>query len=106
MLFRSEDEGHVVRWAASGAEALMVLDGMTPDVVLLDYAMPGMNGAEVAERMRKQQPALPIVFASGYADTEAIGRAVGPDAVTLRKPFRQEDLLAALVQEAGAVSAA
>lgn len=101
-----EDEGHVVRWAASGAEALMVLDGMTPDVVLLDYAMPGMNGAEVAERMRKQQPALPIVFASGYADTEAIGRAVGPDAVTLRKPFRQEDLLAALVQEAGAVSAA
>ncbi|MDF8331723.1 MHYT domain-containing protein [Novosphingobium cyanobacteriorum] len=97
-----EDEGHVVRWAASGAEALMVMDGMTPDVVLLDYAMPGMNGAEVAERMRKVQPALPIVFASGYADTEAIGRAVGPDAVTLRKPFRQEDLLTALAGEAGA----
>ena len=65
-------------------------------MLLLDFAMPGMSGAEVADRVRVLQPGLPIVFASGYSDTAAIERAVGPSAVLLRKPFSVDDLEAAL----------
>jgi CheY-like chemotaxis protein len=71
------------------------LETSIPDVLLLDFAMPGMSGAEVADRVRIQRPDLPIVFASGHSDTAAIERAVGPLAVLLRKPFRVDDLEAA-----------
>jgi CheY-like chemotaxis protein len=59
---------------------------------VLDFAMPGMNGAEVAAAARQRYPDLPIVFASGYSDTAAIEAAVGSDAILLRKPFRIDEL--------------
>jgi FixJ family two-component response regulator len=49
-----------------------------------------------ADSVRVLQPSLPIVFASGHSDTAAIEKAVGPSAVVLRKPFRMNDLDAAL----------
>jgi CheY-like chemotaxis protein len=59
---------------------------------MLDYAMPGMNGAEVARAARARYPQLPIVFASGYADTAAIEEVPGPRNPMLRKPFAVEEL--------------
>jgi CheY-like chemotaxis protein len=59
----------------------------TPDLVLLDYAMPLMHGADVA-RARGQPSALPIVFVTGYAETDQLEAALGPDAPVLRKPSR------------------
>ena len=56
--------------------------------------MPGMNGAEVAKAARERRPELPIVFASGYADTAAIEGVVGPEVPLLRKPFRMDQLQA------------
>ncbi len=58
--------------------------------------MPGLNGAEVARRARSTRPGLPIVFASGYAETAAIEEVAGPPTVLIRKPFRIDELQFAL----------
>jgi len=58
----------------------------------MDYAMPGMSGAEAAALARGARPDLPIVFASGYADTAQVEAALGGEAVILRKPFNMETL--------------
>ncbi|MDE2404569.1 MAG: response regulator [Sphingomonadales bacterium] len=97
-----EDAGHAVVTACNGPAALLALEQLRPDVVLLDYAMPGMTGAEVAAQVRRRWPELPIVFATGFADTAAIDRVVGPNGCSLRKPFRQEELLATLARLAPA----
>lgn len=60
--------------------------------MMVDNATPGINGAEMAKAARDRRPGLPIVFASGDANTAAIEEVVGPDAVALRKPFRVDDL--------------
>ncbi|WP_443749913.1 PAS domain S-box protein [Asticcacaulis solisilvae] len=82
--------------AADGPSGLEVLKTRRPDVLLVDFAMPGMNGAEVALAARALYPDLPILFASGYADTAAIERVLGEDATVLRKPFRIDELQGAL----------
>jgi len=64
--------------------------------VLLDFAMPGMSAAEVANRIRPNWPDLPIIFASGYADTAAIEAADGRSSVLLKKPFGVADLANAM----------
>jgi signal transduction histidine kinase len=84
--------GYRVLEADSGTKALKVLESVRPDLMLLDYAMPGMNGAEVARLARRRWPDVPIVFASGYADTAQVEAAVGGQAVILRKPFDMETL--------------
>ncbi len=63
---------------------------------MVDFAMPGMNGAEVAGAVRRLRPDLPIVFASGYADTATIESAARSDARVIRKPFLINDLQAIL----------
>lgn len=87
--------GYRVRAAGGGEAALRMLEEFTPDLVLADFAMPGDNGAEVARRIRRKMPAVPILFFSGYADTRALEAAVG-EAPLLRKPFRPSELAAAI----------
>ncbi|HEY2753415.1 response regulator [Phenylobacterium sp.] len=84
--------GYRVLEADSGAAALAILESERPDLLLLDYAMPGMNGAELAGLVRKRWPEIPIVFASGHADTAAVDQALGGRATILRKPFNMETL--------------
>ncbi|WP_235031560.1 hybrid sensor histidine kinase/response regulator [Geminicoccus flavidas] len=88
--------GYLVVEAKDGHTALQALDEANPDLMLVDFAMPGMNGAQVASIARTRRPDLPIVFASGYADTAEID-AVGMGTAVLRKPFRIEELEAAIV---------
>jgi len=88
--------GYRVLEAGSGEAALGVLATTRPDVMLFDYAMPGMNGAELANQARARWPATPIVFASGHADTAAVEAAVGGEAIILRKPFDIDSLAAAI----------
>ncbi|PHK93320.1 hybrid sensor histidine kinase/response regulator [Pseudoroseomonas rhizosphaerae] len=87
--------------AGSGTAGLAALEAARPDLVILDYAMPDLTGAEVARLARKRWPALPIVFASGYADTATIESVAGTDAIVLRKPFRIGDLGAVIAGALG-----
>ena len=85
------DLGYVVVEAGSGGAALDILDRRADvEAVILDFAMPGMNGAEVAREMLGRRPKLPILFATGYADAEALAEA--PDARVVHKPFRSGEL--------------
>jgi PAS domain S-box-containing protein len=90
------DLGFRVIVAEDGPSALLALEKSDPDILLLDFAMPGMNGAEVAGRVRTKRPELPIVFASGFSDSAAIVAAVGESASLLKKPFSMADLEAEL----------
>ncbi|MDE2488231.1 MAG: response regulator, partial [Alphaproteobacteria bacterium] len=84
--------GYEVMAADGGMAALGVLESTRPDAMLIDFAMPQMNGAQTADRARSLWPDLPIVFASGHADTDAIKAAVGDQARILRKPFDMDEL--------------
>ena len=53
--------------------------------------MPGLSGAEVASRIRADCPEQPILFVSGYSETDAV-KSTAPDAPLLAKPFRAEAL--------------
>ncbi|THD67086.1 response regulator, partial [Phenylobacterium sp.] len=89
------DLGYSVVEAGSGGAALDVLDRQSKiDLLLVDFAMPGMNGAEVAREAHARRPDLPVLFVTGYADTDALASA-GDDGI-LRKPFVEEDLAAKL----------
>jgi signal transduction histidine kinase len=89
------DLGYRVVEAGSGGAALDLLDHQSKiDVLLVDFAMPGMNGAEVAREVHARRPDLPVLFVTGYADTDALA-AAGDDGI-LRKPFMEKDLAAKL----------
>ncbi len=88
---RLEELGYKVTQAGNGPSALLALEQNPElDLLILDFAMPGMNGAEVARAARKRRPGLPLMFLTGYADLTALGEfAVEP---VLHKPFRDADL--------------
>jgi signal transduction histidine kinase len=89
------DLDYEVRQAENGEAALAILREYRPDLVIVDFAMPGMNGAEIVVAARKQNPQLKILFLSGFADSDALETAVGA-APLLRKPFRPLELATAV----------
>jgi PAS domain S-box-containing protein len=86
-----EEQGYRVRQAADGEHGLKEAARDKPDLVILDFVMPGLSGAEVANRLLAEQPDQPILFVSGYSETEAV-RSVAPNAPLLTKPFRADAL--------------
>lgn len=80
--------GYRVVEAASGQVALDVLSEEV-DVLLTDYAMPGMNGAQLAQVARGVYPRLPVVFITGYADLDGLS---GHEPLVVQKPFRDDEL--------------
>lgn len=90
-----DEIGYRTYAVASGDAALQLIEEITPDIMVADFAMPGRNGAEVARAVRARLPDLPILFFSGYADTQALEAAVGKTPV-LRKPFRPSELASAI----------
>ncbi len=80
--------------AGSGGAGLDLLarSAAAFDLVVLDYAMPGMNGAEVAQAIAKDFPELPVLFVTGYADLTAL-REVGEDRIA-QKPFDHAEFAA------------
>ena len=87
--------GYNVREAGSGQEALAALAEFDPDLLVVDFAMPNMNGAEVVTAARARNANLKILFLSGYADTAVLESAVG-HAPLLHKPFRPAELAASV----------
>ncbi len=88
--------GYGVMEAQDGPTGLSVIERERLDLAIVDFAMPGMTGAELAKAARTIRPDLPILFASGYADTDAIHDVAGPGARVLRKPFRVDELQVAV----------
>ena len=91
--------GCVVAEAASPAAALAIAEvsGDEFAVVLTDVVMPGMNGRELAERLRADRPHLPVVFMSAYVPETAFPDGRMPERSRfLHKPFSRDELRAGL----------
>jgi len=92
-----ESAGITVLVATSGESALALLDEVTPDLVLMDAVMPGIDGFETCRRIRQEKRLLqlPVIFMTGLSETEHVLRGLevgGVDYVT--KPLILSELLA------------
>jgi PAS domain S-box-containing protein len=81
--------------ASDGETGLRLFDEAEFDLLIVDFAMPGMSGAEFAESVRRSRAAQPILFITGYAESAALERSAS-DASVLRKPFRIGELARAV----------
>jgi DNA-binding NarL/FixJ family response regulator len=89
--------GMTVMVAMDGAAAMRIIDQITPDIILLDAVMPGMDGFETCRRLKRDAGLsnVPVIFMTGLAETEHIVRGLeagGVDYVT--KPIAIEEMLA------------
>ncbi len=91
MVLSLEAFGHTVTQAAGGEAALAELRSKRPDLIITDYLMPGITGAEFMLRAREIFPDIPMIIATGYADMHAIDQVLGDD-ILLRKPFQLSEL--------------
>jgi two-component system response regulator MprA len=88
-------EGYAVETAADGGEALAAVERSTPDLVVLDVGMPGVDGLAVSRRLRAKGLAVPLLLLT--ARDSVPDRVAGLDAGAddyLVKPFATEELLA------------
>jgi CheY-like chemotaxis protein len=93
--------GYQVREAADGGTALAIVREEALSLVILDYVMPGMNGAEVARQIRLIEPDLPIIFSTGHSALRALRNAAGEEISVLEKPFTLDELEALLRERLG-----
>ncbi len=96
-LIESEPDIKVVAEAGDGLEAIRLCDEHKPDAIILDVAMPKLNGIEVAERVQKLQRPPNVIVLSMHADESYIIRALAAGArAYLLKDATDEDLIPAL----------
>ncbi len=94
------DKGYVIERANSGEEALKKVESFQPELILLDYMMPGMNGVEVLKEIRKTGNDVPVVMITAYGTIERAVQAIKEGAFDfIPKPF-EPDHLALIVHKA------
>jgi signal transduction histidine kinase/ActR/RegA family two-component response regulator len=99
----ARDLGCEVAQASGGEQALALVEKLTPKLILLDYAMPGMNGLQLARALRERGLTAPIALVTGYAELSEADVAAGELAGLLRKPFTIRELQGLLTQLRAAV---
>ena len=83
--------GYRVLEAGSGGAALdMMQRDPNVELLIVDFAMPGMNGAELARHVRSKRPTLPIIFATGFVDRVALAGI--DESCIIGKPFSETEL--------------
>lgn len=93
----------VVAEAADGAEALAVVDAARPDVVVLDVAMPVMDGFLALAELRRRFPDIAVVMFSGFTDPQLEDRALGLGASAYVRKGGDLTRLAAAIRHAAGV---
>ena len=102
-----EKAGHKVLTASDGQEAVNLALENSPDIILMDVAMPGMDGLEAMRQIRAQKPRMTVVIASAHSMANDRERflAAGADDV-LSKPFKLTDLTGVVDRLGGRSSSA
>jgi len=92
-----EAEGYVVATAARGQEALEHVRRETPDAVLLDLKLPGMDGPATLREMRRLHATLPVIILTGYPDSDLMTQALEHSPVMLlAKPVDPDRMIEAV----------
>jgi DNA-binding NtrC family response regulator len=87
------DQGYVIERANDGAEALKKIDSTQPDLVLLDYNMPDLNGIEVLKELRKKECDVPVIMLTAHGTIERAVTAIKEGAYDfLTKPFEPDHI--------------
>ncbi|HEY2482628.1 MAG TPA: PAS domain S-box protein [Caulobacteraceae bacterium] len=90
-----EDLGHRVLTAADAEEALAILAAEKIDLVITDFAMPGVDGLRLARTVQERWPGVTVLLATGYAELPESQGGDGP--LRLSKPYLQSDLARAIL---------
>lgn len=101
-------EGYRIEVAMNGQEALVMTEKGMPDLILLDVMMPGMDGFEVAEKLKEQEifRDIPIIFLTALDDTQSIVKGFKLGASDfISKPFRKEELMIRISHQLSLVAA-
>jgi DNA-binding NtrC family response regulator len=94
------DRGYSIERAGNGAEALKKFESFHPDLILLDYQMPDMNGIDVLKELRSRGHETPIVLVTAYGSIERAVQAMREGAYDfIPKPF-EPDHMALVVEKA------
>lgn len=93
--------GYAVEEAPGGAEAIAAVRDRAFTAVILDFMMPGLDGAETAREIAALAPELPILFSTGHAALRALRAEAGDEVRVLEKPFTLEELDALLREHIG-----
>ena len=87
------DQGYAIERANDGEEALKKIDSSQPDLVLLDYNMPGLNGIEVLKELRKKECDVPAIMLTAHGTIERAVTAIKEGAYDfLTKPFEPDHI--------------
>jgi DNA-binding response OmpR family regulator len=89
-----EAQGHVVHGSTDVHRGLAQLKSQTPDLLVVDYTMPELNGVEFVQRAWEVRPGLPVLMITAHDTREVIGsaRQIGVQNIVL-KPFTPDELL-------------
>jgi two-component system, NarL family, response regulator NreC len=98
--FHLEPDLQVVGEASTGSEALTLAQTLSPDVVLMDIAMPGMDGIEATAALRRVVPQSTVVLLSIHDDAQTRGRAQAAGAVAFVEKRGATDSLLAIICQA------
>lgn len=95
---RIESWGYEVLLSESGKEALGIIKEKKPDIVILDYLMPGMDGTAVLKQIRKSNKDLPVIMFTAHPDMENIkdAQALGVSAFIPKLSSYSSDIQATL----------
>jgi DNA-binding NarL/FixJ family response regulator len=102
VLFHLEPDLEVVGEASTGSEALTLAQTLTPDVVLMDIAMPGMDGIEATAALRRAVSPSVVVILSIYDDAQTRARAQAAGAVAFVEKRGATDTLLSAIRQAAA----
>ena len=82
-----DNAGMTVMVALDGAAAMRIVDQITPDIILLDAVMPGMDGFETCRKLKREGALsnVPVIFMTGLAETEHIVRGHEDDLAMMQK---------------------
>jgi CheY-like chemotaxis protein len=99
-----EAEGHVVEAVADGGRALWLARNWQPDLIVIDWVMPEMDGPTAIAVLRADPTtaSLPMLLMSGTEGADEIAAVTGADAF-LPKPFQRKELVAAVARLLGSV---
>ncbi|MCD2452720.1 MULTISPECIES: response regulator transcription factor [Methylicorpusculum] len=92
-----DQAGLTVLVALEGAQALTIVDNITPDIILMDAIMPHMDGFEACKRLKANRSLahIPVIFMTGLSDTESIVKGLQAGGVDyINKPVKGDELIA------------